>query len=115
MEDHTAHNADNPDVMKTLVECINKAHSNGFRENFSIHEHRLYAPSEDRFFEPHDTHIVNFYRFEGASNPEDMDILYEIRTTDGLKGILTDAYGPYANAGVNEFILRVHDIHKKEA
>lgn len=100
------------DLMKTLIECIEKVAIDGYTENFTIKNHRLYSALKDKYFEANDTHIVNYYRFEGASNPEDMDILYVIETTDGMKGILTDAYGPYANAGINEFILKVQDIHK---
>ncbi len=114
MEDQQTNNAANPDRMSTLVECLNKVNADGYTENFSVRNHQLYHGAADQYFEAKDTHIINFYRFEGASNPEDMDILYAIRTSNGLMGTLTDAYGPYANSGVNEFILRVHDIHKKE-
>ncbi len=40
--------------------------------------------------------VVEFYRFEGASNPDDNSILYAIETSDGLKGLLVDAYGAYS-------------------
>ena len=101
--------------MTTLSECLQKVIGDGYTENFSVRNRRLYTAAADRCYDPEDIHIVSFYRFEGSSDPEDMDILYTIRTSDGRAGTLTDAYGPYANAGVNEFILQVHDIHKKEA
>jgi len=58
-------------------------------------------------------HIVNFYRFEGASSADDMAILYIIETGHGIKGTLVDAYGTYADNRISEFINAVHDIHKK--
>lgn len=101
--------------MTTLSECLNLANKEGYTENFSVKNHLLFSPTGERFYQPEDTHVVNYYRFEGSSNPDDMAILYVIRTTDGKMGTLVDAYGPYANAAINEFILRVHDIHKREA
>ena len=56
--------------------------------------------------------IVNFYRFEGNSNPDDMSVMYAIETSDGLKGTLTDAYGLYSDDDTGEFLKEV-ESHKK--
>jgi hypothetical protein len=39
--------------------------------------------------------------------------MYQIETSDGTKGVLVDAYGPYADAKVNDFMRQVEDIQKK--
>jgi hypothetical protein len=57
--------------------------------------------------------VVNYFRFEGPSNPDDMSILYAIEANDGVKGTLVDAYGTYASPEVNQFILEVERIAKK--
>jgi hypothetical protein len=56
---------------------------------------------------------VNFYRFEGISNPDDMSILYAIETSDGRRGTLVDAYGFYSDDETGEFINQV-EINKKQ-
>ena len=100
--------------MDTLSECLTHTEKHGYRESFEVRDMQLFAPSVDRLYAPHDVHVVNFYRFEGASNPDDMSILYVIKTTDNLKGILIDAYGTYADSSINDFITKVHDFHKRE-
>lgn len=67
----------------------------------------------DRVYSPHEVKIINFYRFEGESDPADMSILYAIETIDGERGVLVDAYGPYASRVTGDFIVEVEKIHKK--
>lgn len=98
--------------MNTLLQCLDKVTEEGYTENYMVQEDGLYAPTLDRHFTPNDVHIVNFYRFEGPSNPDDMAILYVIET-EKVKGTLIDAYGAYADASITEFIRQVEDIHKK--
>ena len=41
--------------------------------------------------------IREYHRFEGASDPDDMAILYAILSKCGLRGTLADAFGVYAD------------------
>jgi hypothetical protein len=63
-------------------------------------------------YKPKDVIAVNFYRFEGITDPDDMSILYAIETFDGGKGTLTDAYGRYSDEDTSAFMKQV-EIHKK--
>jgi hypothetical protein len=99
--------------MKTLVSCINKLVLDGYTGNFNVTEKGLFSIEKEKYYKPEEVHIVNFFRFEGASDPADNSILYAIRLNDGTKGTLTDAYGPYADALTNKFIKQVEDIEKK--
>ena len=56
---------------------------------------------------------MNFYRFEGESDPDDNAILYIIETNDGTKGTLVDAYGVYNDSRVSQFMKAVETIQKK--
>ena len=99
--------------MKTLASCLNKLNQEGYTENFKASEKGLLSMEHERIYEPDQIHVVNFYRFEGASDPADNSILYAIETSDGLKGTLVDAYGPYGDEKVIAFMKDVEDIHKK--
>lgn len=101
--------------MKTMADCLNKLVLDGYTENFKASERGLLSLDNERIYEPGQIHVVNFYRFEGASDPADNSILYAIETSDGIKGTLVDAYGPYADARVDSFMKEVEDIHKKNA
>jgi hypothetical protein len=99
--------------MKTLSSCLNKLVLDGYTGNFKVTDKGLYSIENDKTYKPQDVHIVNFFRFEGASDPADNSILYAIELGDGTKGTLTDAYGPYADLQVDKFVRQVEDINKK--
>ena len=100
--------------MKTLATCLNKLVLDGYTEDFKAGERGvLLSLQHERMYVPGDVHIVNFFRFEGASDPADNSILYVIETNDGIKGTLVDAYGAYADATVNSFMEEVAAINKK--
>jgi hypothetical protein len=99
--------------LNTLVECHTKLLNDGFKENFSVEDNHLKAPSTDKLYEPSEVTIVNFFRFEGQTDPADSSIMYAIQTTDGTKGTLVDAYGPDGDADKTIFIREVEKIQKK--
>ena len=47
------------------------------------------------------------HRFEGMTNPDDSSVLYAIASTGGLKGLLVDAYGAYAESVSQEMIRKL--------
>jgi hypothetical protein len=101
-----------PDL-KSLQACLAKMIADGFTEDFKAEDDGLRALRTDKIYQPAEVKVVNFFRFEGVSNPDDMSILYVIETNDGVKGTLVDAYGTYASPEVNQFILEVERINKK--
>ena len=102
-----------PHKMRTLSECMTGIAKDGFKENFMIKENLLYAPEVNRYYAPVEITIANFYRFEGSSDPGDSSILYALEATDGVKGILIDAYGAYSDEMTTNFIREVECIGKK--
>jgi len=99
--------------LKSLSSCLNKVVRNGYTVDFKVTEEGLKALQTETVFRPDQVNVVNFFRFEGVSDPDDMSILYVIETTDGTKGTLVDAYGPYSDANVNNFMLEVENMKKK--
>ena len=107
--------SNHPDDMKTLASCLNKIVRDGYEQNFKVTDQGLQSLETEKIYEPGQVHIVNFYRFEGVSDPSDSAILYVIETMDGAKGSLTDAYGMYADPEIDKFIKEVENISKKHA
>ena len=100
--------------MKSIAGCLNKLVLDGFTEDFKAGERGLLSLQNEKIYEPGQVRVVNFYRFEGASDPADNTILYAIETDDGIKGTLVDAYGSYADARVTSFMEEVEEINKKK-
>jgi hypothetical protein len=100
--------------MNSLSMVMSKLVKNGYIESFKVTGKGL-APQSDleRLYSPEQVQVINFYRFEGESDPGDNSIMYQIETSDGLKGLLVDAYGMYADEKVNAFMQQVDDIQKK--
>lgn len=99
--------------MNTLTSCVNKAVKDGYVDNFKVTKQGMYSSSKEKYYNPEDVNVINFYRFEGQSDPGDNSIMYVIETSDGLKGTLIDAYGAYSDRTVDEFIEAVQQINKK--
>jgi hypothetical protein len=98
--------------MNTPIECMHSLSKQGFTENFRVTDRGLHITDHGKVYSPADVHIKNFYRFEGYSDPGDSSVLYAIETNDGLKGVLTDAYGVYADGHTSAFISQVEKMNK---
>jgi hypothetical protein len=99
--------------MDTLVSCLNELLKTGFNKQFKVTKNGLKELSTNQIFQPEDIKVLNFYRFEGNSDPADNSILYAIETTDGTRGTLVDAYGPYSDTLITHFMELVENIHKE--
>lgn len=101
--------------MNTLTQCVNKALKEGFTDSMQVTRSGLLDTTRNKTYQPTQITVVDFYRFEGESDPADNTIMYKIETTDGAKGILIDAYGPYADENVNKFMQEVDFMTKRIA
>ena len=99
--------------MKSLALCLNRMVLDGYDDDFKVVEGQLTSLKTEKKFSPDQVNVVNFFRFEGQSDPNDNTIMYVIETSDGLKGTLVDAYGVYSDGKVNDFFQQVESIHKK--
>ncbi|TDE18741.1 hypothetical protein E0F88_03830 [Dyadobacter psychrotolerans] len=94
----------------TLIETLEELKKRGYTYDFNLTAHSLELQKEDGIrlnLSPEDFNIVEFFRFEGMSNPSDTSILYAIESCDGLKGTLVSSYGVYADAMSNEMIQKL--------
>lgn len=99
--------------MKTLVSLLNSLVTSGFETQFKAVRNGLRSLTTNKIHKPEEVKVLNFYRFEGESDPADNSILYAIETADGERGTLIDAYGSYSDTNVTNFMKEVEAIEKK--
>lgn len=99
---------------QSLVNVENKLKKDGFTQDFNVVGGRLQTISNDsnKSYAADEVTIVDFYRFEGESNPDDMSILYAIEAHDGIKGTISNAYGTYADPDTDDFLKQAEDLGK---
>ncbi|AYA37956.1 hypothetical protein D3Y59_13430 [Hymenobacter oligotrophus] len=99
---------------RALVNVERKLTEDGFTSDFNVQDGRLcvIGSETNKTYGPEEVTIVDFYRFEGESNPDDMSILYAIETADGIRGTISNAFGTYADADVDDFLRKVEDLGK---
>jgi hypothetical protein len=98
-----------PEVIEipTLAGTMAELAGRGFTEHFFLANGKLRAADSGKVFPAEDVMISEYHRFEGASDPDDMAILYAILTRCGLRGTLADAFGVYADPAVGAFMRKV--------
>ena len=99
---------------RSLVSVENRLNQEGFTQDFNVVDGRLQTIGSDseKGYAPDEVTIVDFYRFEGESNPDDMAILYAIEAADGVKGTISTAYGTYADGDTDDFLKQVESLGK---
>lgn len=99
--------------LTSMVSVLSRLRNEGYTEEYRITDDgRMCTINGKESFGPEEVNIVNFYRFEGESNPDDMAILYVIETDSGHKGTISDAYGTYADETVENFMKQAKDFGK---
>lgn len=91
----------------SLSEATNDLKRRGYKEDFNLKPTCLECPSLNLQLHPETFVVDEFYRFEGMSNPDDNSIVYAISSANGLKGVLVDAYGIYANSLSEDMIKKL--------
>ena len=91
----------------TLSEALHDLVVRGFTENFEFIEGMLRDVDTGLSYTADELTIVEHHRFEGMSDPDDMSIVYAIVSSDGRRGLLVDAFGPYSNYDLGYFLEKV--------
>ena len=85
-------------VFDTLSEAIFSLKNQGYTNDFNLHPDWIECPPLKVRLTPEEFHVDQVHRFEGMTSPEDSAILFAVSSSSGLKGLLVDAYGPYAES-----------------
>lgn len=83
-----------PGAMETISEALARLESAGFRDSFRAERGGLWALAAQRFFAPESLVVEEVRRFEGESDPDDMAVLFALRSEGGdVRGTFTTEYG----------------------
>ncbi|HWJ93034.1 MAG TPA: hypothetical protein VNR87_18100 [Flavisolibacter sp.] len=97
--------------IRTLAVCLNKIITEGYTENFKLTEEGLEAQNKQSSYTAEQVNVVNSFRFEAQSDPNDNVILYVIETNDGTRGTLIQDH-VFRDAETTQFMKRVQTVQK---
>jgi hypothetical protein len=101
---------DTATIMNSVSQILEKLRVHKIDNEFRWTEQGFTA-NKGKFYQPDELEILKTFRFEGASDPSDTEILYIIRAKDGLTGYSLDAYGVYSShendPGYDNFIRQI--------
>ncbi len=89
---------------ETLSEALAGLAKRGFVNDFNLKPDCIECKELGLQFKPLDFEIVEFYRFEGNSDPGDEEVVYAVESKDGTKGVLVDAFGTYSGELSSEIL-----------
>jgi len=92
---------------ETLSDAISDLRKRGYEHDFNLRSEWIECQPLNVQLKPTDFHVDEIHRFEGMNNPDDSAILFAIQSPTGVKGILVDAYGAYAESLNPEMIKRL--------
>ena len=82
----------------TVTDALNGLKAKGYINDFNIAYDKIICRQSDFYLHPDEFEITEVYRFEGATSPDDEDVVYAVASKDGKqKGVITSAYGMYAD------------------
>ncbi len=91
--------ADQHKAFSTVTEAMAWLHEQGYTYDFNLDEDCLTYDGGQKKLSPEDFVIDEVFRFEGMTDPGDEHVVYAIASeTHGVKGVLMNAFGPYADS-----------------
>ncbi len=97
---------------QTMSEAVNDLIKRGYTHDFNLEEDHLLCAVDGCHLMPDEFEIDEVYRFEGANDPGDSNIVYAISSEKHKrKGILVNAYGAYSDTASAEIVEKLHKAH----
>ena len=96
---------------QTVTEAVAALSKRGYDANFNLTKEYLACSEHNLQLRADEFAIDETYRFEGETDPGDEMIVYAVSSHGGVKGILVNAYGPYADEASADIIAKLSPSH----
>src|SRR5512140_1319011 len=96
---------------ETITEALKDLEERGFKHSFVPSGNSILCKPLGKMVRASDFKIVEVYRFEGNSNPDDEEVIYAIESKDGIKGVIVSAYGSYGDKISSELVKKLKYAH----
>lgn len=83
---------------ETVTEALSDLQRRGYVYNFNLQKDSVYCDDVDLRLHPEQFTVVEYHRFEGMTDPADAAVVYAIESDNGLRGVLVNAFGIYADS-----------------
>ena len=94
---------------ETMSEAITDLQKRGYDHDFNLAAEGLESKAKNKRLRADEFEIDEVYRFEGETDPGDSNVVYAISSVDhGIKGILVNAYGVYADSASADVVSKLH-------
>ncbi|CAM6000906.1 unnamed protein product [Sphagnum balticum] len=97
---------------ETVSHAVSELSKRGYTVNFNLSAGHLSWIEHGINLKPDEFNIDEVYRFEGDTDPGDEMVIYAISSgSKGLKGILVNAFGVYADQLSDELMAKLRQSH----
>jgi hypothetical protein len=97
---------------ETVTQAVAELSKRGYNVNFNLSMGHLSWIEQGVNLKPEEFNIDEVYRFEGETDPGDEMVIYAISSdTKGIKGILVNAFGPYADQISDDLMAKLKQSH----
>ena len=97
------------DNYDTVTGALNGLKAKGYTIDFNVAFDKIICQKTNICLNPHEFEITETYRFEGATDPGDENVVYAVESKDGMmKGVISSAYGMYADPVSTEMIKKLN-------
>lgn len=101
------------DNYDTVTDALNGLKAKGYTTDFNLAFDKIICLENNYCLNPDEFEIVATYRFEGETDPGDEAVVYAVASKDGsVKGVITSAYGMYADA-VSTAMIKKLSMHQQ--
>jgi hypothetical protein len=83
---------------ETLTEALTDLKKRGYSNDFNLQPEAIECGPLNLRLRPEDFHVDEIHRFEGMTDPDDSTILFAVSSSAGVRGVIVDAYGAYADS-----------------
>jgi len=96
------------DTAETVTAAVRQLQSLGYATDFELDAAGINCRACRQQHMPERLEVTHTFRFEGASNPSDEEIVLGVLCPDcGAKGVIVSAYGPSAEPELFDLLVRL--------